>query len=318
VNNLIDPVIDPVTDPVIDPVTDPVTDPVIDPVVDQVIDPVLELENISLGYQGKTILENISFSINPGEFVSIIGPNGSGKTTLVKSISRILTPEAGLIRIKGTDIQGMSHKTLARNISVVMQSVDPVAMEVGDYVLLGRQPFFQKYQFFETSKDVDIARKYMELTNTLGLSKSKINQISGGERQLASIARALTQEPLLLILDEPTSHLDITHQVQVLELIRSLQQTLGLTILVVLHDLNLAAEYSDRLILLDKDKKSIYGTGTPKQVLTGRAIQDVYHTRVMVQKNPVSGKPCIFLVTQSEMEKDKDKKYETCKIHHGK
>jgi iron complex transport system ATP-binding protein len=262
------------------------------------VDPVLEVENLSLRYREKRILKGVSFSINPGEFVSIIGPNGSGKTTLVKAISRTLIPETGQIRIKGTDVQDMSHKTLARNISVVMQSAGPVAMDVDDYVLLGRQPFFQKYQFFETQKDLGIAKKYMELTNILQLSKSKINQISGGERQLASIARALTQEPILLILDEPTSHLDITHQVQVLELIRSLQQTLGLTILMVLHDLNLAAEYSDRLILLNKDQKNIYGTGTPEQVLTERAIQEVYHTRVMVQKNPVSGKPCIFLVTQ--------------------
>ncbi|MCK5162450.1 MAG: ABC transporter ATP-binding protein [Desulfobacula sp.] len=262
---------------------------------------VLTIENLSFKYHKKRVLTDISFSTDPGEFISIIGPNGSGKTTLIKLISKINKPEKGNIHIKGENIQTMSNKQLARHIAVVMQSVEPVAMSVEEYVLLGRLPFFKKYQFFETAKDMALAHKYMELTGILKLKDAPINEISGGERQLAAIARALTQQPLLLILDEPTSHLDITHQIKILELISSLKQELSLSILMVLHDLNLAAEYSDRLVLLGGENGKIYQTGTCEQVLSEKSIQEVYNTKVKIQKNPVSKRPCIFLVTQNAL-----------------
>jgi len=182
---------------------------------------------------------------------------------------------------------------------VVMQTINPAAMTVKDYVRLGRLPFFKKYQFFETSLDIEIAEKYMQLTGIANLAESRINEISGGELQLASIARALTQEPSLLVLDEPTSHLDITHQVCILELINNLKKELSLTVLMVLHDLNLAAEYSDRLVLMTGQGGKIFRTGTPEQVLTEEAIQKVYQTRVMVRPNPVSKKPWVFLVNST-------------------
>lgn len=268
--------------------------------------PVLTVENLGFKYREKSVLKDISFSIDPGEFVSIIGPNGSGKTTLIKLISKINKPGKGNIYIKGKNIQTLSNKELARIIAVVMQSVEPVSMTVEEYVLLGRLPFLKRYQFFETTKEVDLAHKYMELTGVLKLARSKINEISGGERQLAAIARALTQEPGLLILDEPTSHLDITHQVQILELINRLKQELTLTVLMVLHDLNLAAEYSDRLVLMDGKNGKIYKTGTCEQVLTEESIQKVYHTKVLIKKNPLSKKPCLFLVTQNALNKKED------------
>ena len=255
----------------------------------------LAIENLCFRYHKETILNNICFSADPGEFISIIGPNGSGKTTLIKIISKINKPE------KGNNIQTMSNRQLARHIAVVLQSVEPVSMSVEEYVLLGRLPFFKKYQFFETTKDITLAHKYMELTGILKLRDAPINKISGGERQLAAIARALTQEPELLILDEPTSHLDITHQIQILELISSLKKTLALTVLIVLHDLNLAAEYSDRLVLLNGKNGEIYQVGTCEQVLTENSIQEVYNTKVRIQKNPVSKRPCIFLVTQNAL-----------------
>jgi len=187
-----------------------------------------------------------------------------------------------------------------------MQSVEPVAMTVEEYVLLGRLPFLKRYQFFEAPEDVALAHKYMELTGILKLAHAQINEISGGERQLAAIARALTQEPKLLILDEPTSHLDITHQIQILELISLLKQELSLTVLMVLHDLNLAAEYSDRLILLNGKNGKIYKTGTCEQVLSEESIFKVYKTKVMIRQNPLSKKPCIFLVTQNALNKKKE------------
>ena len=295
---------------------------------------ILQVKDLCLGYQKENILQDISFSINKGEFISVIGPNGSGKTTLIKAISKYITPRQGAIYLNDKNIQSLSGKELAKFIAVVMQSADPVAMSVEDYVLLGRLPFMEKFQFFESRKDIEMVRNYMALTDILKLKTSRMNEISGGERQLASIARALTQSPSLLVLDEPTSHLDITHQVQILDLISSLKQKLSITVLMVLHDLNLAAEYSDRLILLNNPKvthtlkteqdlkttrhhksrpnlkvtrktsSTIYKTGTPDEVITESSIHEVYNTRVIVRKNPVSSKPCVFLVNQNQLDQN--------------
>lgn len=262
----------------------------------------LSVQNLNFGYKQKIILKDINFSVFSGEFVSIIGPNGCGKTTLVKTLLKSLVPRTGSIRILGQRVNTLSHKDLARHLAVVMQTIDPAAMTVKDYVLLGRLPFFDRYQFFESQKDLATAQHYMELTGIADLAGARINEISGGERQLAAIARALTQEPSLLVLDEPTAHLDITHQVRVLNLVNTLKAQLSLTILMVLHDLNLAAEYSDRMVLLDKETCGIYKAGTPEEVLTQKAIQAVYQTRVEVRPNPISQKPWVFLINPHAQE----------------
>jgi len=264
--------------------------------------PVLEIQNLNFSYKQKIILKDICFSVFPGEFVSIIGPNGCGKTTLIKTILTSVVPRTGSIRILGQEVNTLSNKALARHLAVVMQTIDPAAMTVKDYVLLGRLPFFERYQFFESQKDLAIAQRYMELTGVADLAEARINEISGGERQLAAIARALTQEPTLLVLDEPTAHLDITHQVRVLNLVNTLKTQLSLTILMVLHDLNLAAEYSDRLVLLDKKNGQIFKAGTPEEVLTKTSIQAVYQTRVEVRPNPISQKPWMFLINPHAQE----------------
>ncbi|MCP3875491.1 MAG: ABC transporter ATP-binding protein [Desulfobacteraceae bacterium] len=258
--------------------------------------PVLDIKDLNFGYGQTPILKDISFSVNPGEFTAVIGPNGCGKTTLIKTILKSEPPDTGTIHIQGENIEFLSNKDLAKSMAAVLQSIDPASMSVRDYVLLGRLPFFKRYQFFETQYDLDIAQKYMDLTGITALSDSRITQISGGERQLCAIARALTQEPDLLVLDEPTSHLDITHQKRILDLITSLKKELSLTVLMVLHDLNLAAEYADRLILLNKNDHKIYAAGSPEEVLTESAIQTVYQTHVKVRPNPVSQKPYVFLV----------------------
>ncbi len=265
---------------------------------------VLEIRHLNFRYKQEIILKDISFSVAQGEFVSVIGPNGCGKTTLIKTILRSILPETGTIHIQGQEVKTLSNKELARHLAVVMQTIDPAAMTVQDYVLLGRLPFFERYQFFETQKDLAIAQKYMKMTGIAALSHAKINEISGGERQLAAIARALTQDPALLVLDEPTAHLDITHQVRVLNLINTLKTQLSLTILMVLHDLNLAAEYSDRLVLMDKKQGQIFKAGTPEEVLTRESIQEVYQTRVQVRPNPISKKPWVFLINPNSQEKN--------------
>ena len=259
------------------------------------MNPILALENVALGYSGKRVLSGISFFANPGELISVAGPNGSGKTTLLKAMTKIIKPEKGDIRLHGRNINDMSNKELARKIAVTRQSSQAPAMTVEEYVLLGRLPFLGKYQFFETEKDVSTARKYMELTGISHLHEARVDEISEGERQLASMARALCQEPALLLLDEPTSNLDIARQAWILELIHRLKQTLSIAVIMVIHDLNLASEYSDRMILLSRETGGIYRMGTPAETLTEETVREVYHASVAVSKNPVSGNPRLFI-----------------------
>jgi iron complex transport system ATP-binding protein len=256
----------------------------------------LRIHNLSCGYGGSPILTDIDLRVSRGEFLGVIGPNGSGKTTLLRAITRILKPQKGSILMDGKDLRKMSHKELAKACAVAAQIIEPALMTVKEYVLLGRLPYFKRYQFFETRNDETIVQKYMELTDTIKLEKTRMNELSGGERQLASIARALAQEPSLLLLDEPTSHLDITHQLQILDLITRLNRILGLTVMIVLHDLNLASEYCSRLVLLNEG--SAYKIGIPGDVLTYGTIQEVYKTEVRVERSPISGRPCIFVVPE--------------------
>ena len=264
---------------------------------------VLEVNALEGGYGSVQILHGIDMYVDEGEFVTVIGPNGCGKSTLLRTISRILSPYRGKIFLDGKNIARMRHKEFAQKIAVVSQTPESTAMTVQEYILLGRLPYFRKYQFFETDHDESIVEKYMELTDALRFKTTMMSEISGGERQLASIARALVQEPELLLLDEPTSHLDITHQVQILELIKRLNRELRLTVLIVLHDLNLASAYSSRLLLLNKG--SIHKIGSPGEVITYRIIEDVYETVVLVEKNPLSGKPCVLLATEEDMREGK-------------
>lgn len=265
----------------------------------------LKIKNLSAGYDENIVLHDIGCTVSQGELIGIIGPNGSGKTTLLRAITRILKPHKGEILIDGKNIWKIPLKEISQMIAVSSQLLDPVLTTVEEYILLGRLPYYRKYQFFETSKDETIVEKYMRLTDTFRLKESLMTELSGGERQLASIARALAQEPILLLLDEPTSHLDITHQAQIMELIGRLNRELGLTVLMVLHDLNLASEYCSRLLLLNNG--SIHKLGTPEEVLTYRTIEEVYKTVVLVKKNPLSGKPYVFLITLDKIGKDLDR-----------
>jgi iron complex transport system ATP-binding protein len=237
--------------------------------------------------------------------VGIIGPNGSGKTTLLRAVSRLLKPKRGSIHLDDRDIWQMRYKELAKKIAVVSQGLPDESLTVEEFVLLGRIPYFDSLQFFETSRDFEVAKECMTFTDVLRLKDRPIGQISGGERQLALIARALTQEPVLLLLDEPTTYLDIAHQVGILDLIRRFNRQIGLTVLMVLHDLNLASEYCDKLLLLSNGK--VYKQGTPEEVLDYKTIEEVYKTVVVVEKNPISKKPYILLVSEEEKEKRKKK-----------
>lgn len=260
-----------------------------------------EIKNFSCGYPGKFILKDINFEIQKGEFVGIIGPNGSGKTTLFKGISCELPAISGKVFLEKKNIQQIGLKDRAQNLAVVTQNIEVGSMTVEEYVLMGRIPYHRQFQFFETQRDFGIARKYMKLTGVDKLKNKYMNALSGGEQQLAGIARALTQEPKLLLLDEPTSHLDITHQVQILNLIRRLSNDLGLTVLMIIHDLNLAGEYCDSLIMMQKG--AIRKKGAPASVLNYKDIEAVYETVVVTRTNPISNKPVVFLVSEEVIKK---------------
>jgi len=258
----------------------------------------LEVRNLTCGYDN-FLLKDISFEVNSSELTGIIGPNGSGKTTLIRVITKLIKPIKGEIIYQEKDITKLNFKELAREIAVVSQDAYfPDTIKVKDFVLLGRIPYFKKFQFLETSRDLKIIEKAMRLTEIIEIKDRFLKEISGGERQLVLIARALAQEPKLLLLDEPTTHLDITHKIKILDLIKRLNKEYGLTVLVVLHDLNLASQYCDKLLLLDKGK--VYKIGKPFEVLTYEIIEKVYKTVVIVEKNPITSKPYVFLVSEEE------------------
>ena len=256
---------------------------------------IIEVKNLTKTFGDFTAVNDISFEVKSGERFAFLGPNGAGKSTTIKMLTTLLSPTAGSIMLNGHNLNQMSYKEKARNLAIVTQDIEVPDMTVEDYVLMGRLPYHKNYQFFDTKEDFAIAEKYMELTNVSHLRNKYLNQLSGGERQLVAITRALVQEPELLLLDEPTSHLDITHQVQVLNLIQQLNEQLELTVLMIIHDLNLAGEYCDQLILINKG--SIQMNGKTEEVLTFKNIEDVYGTVVVTKTNPLSGKPAIFLVS---------------------
>lgn len=258
----------------------------------------LKVKNLFCGYGKKVVLRDVTFQIKEGEVLGIIGPNGSGKTTLLRALTKIVKPIRGEIILKDKDVNRMGFQELAKTVAVVSQTLPGGFVTLEEFVLMGRTPYIKRFQFFETEKDLEVAQKAMILTDTWRLRDRFLEEMSGGERQLSLIARALSQEPSLLFLDEPTSHLDITHQVYVLDLIRRLNKELSLTVMVVLHDLNLAGEYCDRLILLREGR--VHSTGYPKEVLTYQTIEEIYRTIVVVTESPISGKPHVFFVPAAQ------------------
>lgn len=257
----------------------------------------IQIQNLQLGYDSKVILKDINLTIEENEFLGIIGPNGSGKTTLIRAMTRIIRPRSGRVVWDGQDISEIDLRDLARLAAVTSQGYDTeFDITVCDYVLLGRIPYRRPFQFLETAKDKEIVEQAIALTESGPFKDRLLKELSAGERQLVFIARALAQEPKLLFLDEPTSHLDIAHQVKILDLIRRLNKKNKITVIIILHDLNLAGEYCDRIVLMDMGR--VYKIGSPEEILTYQNIERVYKTIVMVEKNPISAKPYILLVSE--------------------
>lgn len=258
----------------------------------------LKVDELFGGYGKEIVLKDISFEVKTGEFLGIIGPNGSGKSTLLRLISRVLLPQKGKIFFENKDITTINLKELCQKIASVPQdTLISFSFSVWEIVLMGRIPHLKRLQH-ETKRDFTIAENSLLSTDSLELKDKIIDELSAGERQRVIIAKALAQEPILLFLDEPTSHLDIGHQIQILDLLRKLNRQNNLTIVVVLHDLNLASEYCHRLILLNQG--IIFKDGQPEEVLTYQNIEAVYKTIVVVNKNPISSKPYVTLVSKEK------------------
>jgi iron complex transport system ATP-binding protein len=253
----------------------------------------LEIKGISCGYGKRIVLHDVGFGVLKGEFVGVIGPNGSGKTTLMRAINGFLPLVKGALLLEGKGIQWMVRRDLATKVAVVTQAPEGVPpFSVEEFILLGRIPHWGRLQLLETKKDVEVAERSMALTGIDHLRTRGMKELSGGERQLVFVARALAQEPRLLFLDEPTAHLDIGHQVQIMDLLRQLNREQSLTIVVILHDLTLASLYCDRLILLHEGR--LHRIGLPMDVLTEDVIEEVYRTAVTVMETPVEGRPVIL------------------------
>lgn len=256
---------------------------------------ILKINHLFGGYGKELVVKDISLEIKRGDFLGIIGPNGSGKSTLLKLMSRVLVPQKGRIMLGDNDILKIHLKEFCQRVSFVPQDTTiNFSFTVEEIVLLGRIPHLKRLQF-ESKKDFLIVQNSLSITDTLSLKEKYIDELSAGERQRVIIAKALAQEPILLFLDEPTSHLDIGHQIQILDLLRKLNQNNNLTIIIVLHDLNIASEYCNRIVLINEGE--IYKEGSPEEVLTYQNIETVYKTVVLVNKNPLSSKPYIILVS---------------------
>jgi iron complex transport system ATP-binding protein len=260
----------------------------------------LSVENLTCRYGTRTVLSDFTLGVSRGDFLAVVGPNGSGKSTLVKAISRTLRPASGRITLGGRDIVRMRPRDLARELALVAQETavefDFTAEEV---VLLGRLPHLARFRG-ESERDRQAVREAMAVTNTLHLKDRVITGLSGGERQRVLVARGLAQEPSLLILDEPTAHLDIAHQVELLDLTRRLNREQGLTVIAVLHDLNLAAQYAGRLLMMKEGRR--FAEGAPVDVVTEANVAAVYGSRVRVTRHPEEGSPHVILLSNQVRE----------------
>jgi iron complex transport system ATP-binding protein len=227
-----------------------------------------------VGFGNKTVIHNLSLTVDQGKILSIIGPNGSGKSTLLKTLSRTLIPQKGSVHLDGRDFSRLSAKKLACQIAMLHQTPHaPSDLMVRDLVAYGRFPY-QAWWKSSAAADKKIVEWALVQTGLLPLASRQVNTLSGGELQRAWIAMALAQKPRIWLLDEPTTHLDICHQLEILNLITRLNREQGITIVMALHDMNYAARYSDTIAVLSQG--SIYATGHPVEVITQKMLREVF------------------------------------------
>lgn len=255
----------------------------------------LEAKDLWFKYRDGWVLRGTDFEFSQGDFLGIIGPNGSGKSTLLKLMDHILQPQRGAILYEGKELNKMRRKEIARQIALLPQETtfyfDFKALEI---VLQGRAPHLGSLRL-EGERDIAIAMESMKKTDTADLAYRSITTLSGGQKQGVLLARALAQEAQLLLLDEPTANLDIKHKMQIMNMLRKFNAKDGLTVVMASHDINLSAEYCNKLILLKNGE--IYDKGTPQEVITEKNIFTVFDYAAYVDKSPVSGQPRINLTS---------------------
>lgn len=257
----------------------------------------LTLSGIEFRYDGIPVLQNVELKVEEGDFIGLIGPNGSGKSTLLKIISRVLRPHSGLVYLNGSLLESLTQKAIARDVAVVPQETQTAfAFSVFDVVLMGRFPHLGRLKN-EGAEDIRIAREALERTQTVHLADRLITELSGGEKQRVIIAQALAQKPRLLLLDEPTTHLDISHQLQILDLLAELNVG-GLTVIAVFHDLNLAARFCKRLVLLNRGRIEVLGKA--EEVFTPEIIRRVFKAEVVINRSPVTNSPYLTPIKSVE------------------
>ncbi|MGV0325785.1 ABC transporter ATP-binding protein [Corynebacterium confusum] len=252
----------------------------------------LHARDLRLDYGHGTILDGLEVTLTPGAITSIVGPNGCGKSTLLRCLSRLLAPTSGSVYLDGHDISSLPTKQLARQLGLLPQSpVAPDGIVVADLVGRGRTPH-QGLLGRWSQEDYRIVAESLEATGTAALAERAVDELSGGQRQRVWIAMALAQRTGILLLDEPTTYLDVKHQLEVLDLLTDLNRDNGTTIVMVLHDLNLAARYSDELVAVSDG--DVYSHGAPTEVITPEAVRHVFGIDCQVITDPVSGTPAVM------------------------
>lgn len=254
--------------------------------------PILKAEGIEAGYGQRAILSQLDLTIPPGEITAIVGANACGKSTLLRCLSRLLRPEAGQVVLDGRSVRQIPTRDLARQLGLLPQSpIAPDGITVADLVSHGRHPHQGLLSRWSHDDDLAVARA-LEATQTADLADRDVDALSGGQRQRVWIAMALAQDTDILLLDEPTTFLDIAHQVEVLDLLVDLNQSRGTTIAMVLHDLNLAARYADHLVALRDGR--VHAAGRPTEILTETLVAEVFGLRCAIMEDPTSGKPMML------------------------
>ncbi|GLK16646.1 ABC transporter ATP-binding protein [Herbiconiux flava] len=248
--------------------------------------------DLTLGYGDRTVVDGLDLAVPPGAVTAIVGANACGKSTLLRSMSRLLAPKGGQVLLDGKQVHRMPAKELARTLGLLPQSpIAPEGITVSDLVGRGRHPHQSLFARWNAADDAAVAAA-LEATETVALADRPVDELSGGQRQRVWIAMALAQQTDLLLLDEPTTFLDVSHQIDVLDLLTDLNRTRGTTIVMVLHDLNLAARYADHLVALADGR--VHAAGTPAEVLTEDVVRTVFGLENRIIADPTSGKPLML------------------------